>query len=525
MRFLDGWEAALAARPDSPYLWQPGLTVHAAEAEAHIQLRAAALLAHGLQPGDTVGFYGRADADWFLMQAAVMRLAGVVAFIPYLIDEPLLARTLAACAPKYVLASSEADAERCVRCMKSVPELVQVIVEHGVIRNPSCVALPMLLKGGELLLRDKADELGKRRQLQTADDTAWISFSAGTMGLPRLVRIAHTRLERQVAAVAERLGPGPALYSQGRMDLIDHAVLLHAGIRAGRELVFQEPPAREWEWVGTADEIADSVFSLAWPIVAPAKLPRGVTRWLLNRKLSKQLTATYPLLRGAHFGFTVPPDAVRKQLDGAGLRVTWGYGLAEAHGFCAWEENQSGYGSVLPQSHLATHEGKLVFDWRDQPTQWWQGTGDWARTVGPWIADLEPHGIERGEPHARHTARKAEREICDHPWIASAFVSGPDPLSNLVLISLRSQPVFAWAREQGIAHGDWEALIVRPEVADPILARVRAIGHKYGLDVQPVILKRALSVAEGERTPRGEFRRAIVARHASNLITNPRPVH
>lgn len=524
MRFIDSWNHALVAYGDLPYVTQPDLQLHGSQVEGRVNKYTAALMAHGVKAGDTVAFYGVADAEWLLVQQAVLRAAGIIALVPPVEDEGVLVRLFAQAKPKYLFVSSVADADRAVRCMRAIPEIVQLILQKGQIRNPAIVSFPVLVQSGDLFLKEKAHEVAARAAVRNPDDIAVISFSQGTMGFPRSVAVSHTRLEGQVAALAERLGAGPAIFSAGRMELIDHAVLLWASIRQKREICFGAHPPRAWEWVGTAPEIADALFTLTWPIVGPQALPRGFARWRFDRQLAKHLKANFPHLAGIHTGFSVLPEPLRRQIDKAKLRLTWGFGLTESHGFATWEENVSGYGSLLPQIKLATHQGKLVFDYADNPTAWWQTTGDWGRTVGPWIAELEPHGAERGEPLLLLHARKVERDLMAHPWVAQAFVSGPEPLSNVALLTLRSHPVFAWARTQGLKDLSWESLLDRPELTEPLLQRVRAIGHKHGMALEPVILKRGFSEATGEVTARGELRRALIMRRAASYVQQPRPV-
>lgn len=523
VRFADAWTAALGAYGDRPYLTQPGMALHASEAAARVRLYAAALMAHGVNPGDSVAFYGKADAEWLVVQHAVLCCAATVALVPHAEDETALAKLLNQCAPKYVLASSEDDAERCLRCMKALPGITQTILQHGALRNPGVVSLELLLKGGDLFLRDKAGDVDARARTINPDDIALVVYSSGTLGFARSVAINHVRLESQVRAVAERLGPGPALFSDGALELVDHVALLHAGIRCGREICFGTPPVRAWEWVAAAPALADALFTVTWPAVGPQALPRGFAGWRLRREVARYLRTNYPHLAGVHTGFTVLPDVLVAQLRKAGLRVTWGYGLTEAHGFATWEENVTGFGTLLPQIKLAVHSGKLHFDFADNPTSWWQATGDWARTVGPWIAQLEPHGSERGEPQTLANARKVEREICNHPWVYSAFVTGPEPMAHVALLSLRMHPVMAWAAKQGIKES-WDSLLERPELTDPLFSRVRAIGHRYGAVVEPIILKRGFSPVTGEVTLRGELRRALILRRSGQFIQTRRPV-
>jgi hypothetical protein len=438
-------------------------------------------------------------------------------------DEPTLTRLLSNAGVKFLLCATEAEADRAVRCMRGAPHLSQLILQHGRVRNPSVVRLDLLLRSGDVLLADKPHELEKRAADTTPTDTAVIAFSTGTMGLPRLVRMSHERLHESVDSVTALLGPGPALYTAGRFDLVDHAVLLWAGMRAGREIAFGEPPPRPWEWVAAAPELADSLFSLTWPVVEPHALPRGFRRWRMYRQVVRNLRAVFPHFRGAHTGFSVPSAPIVEELRRAGLRLTWGYGFTEAHGFCTWEESGRGFGSVLPHARLGTHQGGLAFDWVQRSSNWWQASGDWARTVGPWIQDLEPHGIERGEPQALHTARKIERELEGHPWVAKVFVGGPESIGDVALLTLRTEPVYAWARTVGLDDASWDNLLEHPRIADPLMARARAVGHRHGATLRPVILKRRFMEESGEVTARGEFRRSLLARRAAEMSQPPRP--
>ena len=54
LRFIEGWNAALAAYGDAPYLTQPGLALHGSEAADLVRRYTAAVIAHGLRPGAPV---------------------------------------------------------------------------------------------------------------------------------------------------------------------------------------------------------------------------------------------------------------------------------------------------------------------------------------------------------------------------------------------------------------------------------------------------------------------------------------
>ena len=483
----------------------------------------AALLAHGVATGDTVAFYGLADGAWPAMLAGLLKIGGVAAFLPLITDERVLARMLAQCAPKFVVATGEAEAERIVHCMKSVPSIVQVILQHGKVRNPSIVSYGLLLQGGDRFREEKGDEIARREKIITQDDDAVIIYSAGTLAMPRCVRISHERLGNQVNAVAGKLGPGPALASTGRLDLVDQLIPVLAGIQTGRKVFFGDFPTEAYEWIAPAPAVESLLAAKAWPVVGPGALPKGFRGWWLRRRVRKALREAFPLMKGLHLGFSTPSSWIVHLVHSARMRVTWGYGLAEAHGYCTWEENGVGWGSLLPHVKLAMHAGKLVFDFGDNPSAWWQTTGDWARTVGPWIADLEPHGPERGDTNTLHAARRIERDIADHPWVASVFVNGPEPMAHKALVSLRPEPVYAWARANGITTGNWAGLLALPEIEEPILARVRAIGHRHGQTLDPVILAHGLNEHEGELTARGELRRTLVVRRAGSFPSSPRP--
>ncbi len=525
MRFVEAWLAALEAAGDRTVLSGSRRTYTGVEAADTTRRWGAAFVAHRLRAGDVVAFHGEPDEEWPLLQLAVMRAGGVVALIPRTDDAQTLCRLIGFTGARYVLSAEEHDAEMAAACIEARPHIVQVLIPRGKIRNPKIARLDLMLQSGDLLLQDAPHEFARREVERTADDLAAAVFSAGTMSLARSFRVSHSRLFDQVEAVSKALGKGPALYARGRMDLIDHMVLMWAALLAGRELVVAaEPPTdRPWEWVVTADELADRLFSRAWPVTGPGPLPRGPRRWLFGRDLTHRLRQAYPHLKGVHTGFSVPVSQLNEQLRRAKVRLTWGYGLAEAYGFCTWEEAGRGYGTVLPSAHLAMHSSALVFDWTNPATGWWQATGDWARTVGPWIHELEPHGAERGEVPALMAARRVEREIADHPFIAAAFVSGPEPLSNLALLTLRREVVLAWARENGLVDLAWEELLARDELREPILARARAIGHRAGMMLQPHILAGGFTEASGERTARGEFRRALVMRRATQYLDKPRP--
>lgn len=522
MRFVDQWLAALSRHAERLCLTDLNMALRGCDLLEASQTYAAALVAHNVQPGDVIAFHGKVDAQWILAFLGVLRSAATAAILPETDDEPTLARLIYQTQAKFVVCSSEHDAEHVLRCMRANPQLVQIILRHGLIRNPAVVRLDLLLEGGRLFLRDRGEELAHRGRLVVGDDIALIAFSAGTMALPRPVRMSHHRLEQAVCAVAEKLGDGPALYFDGRVDLIDHNILLWAALRQGREVAFTQP-TRPWEWLATAPRIADAFFAEAWPVVGPQALPHGVQGWMLKRRLVRHLYEAFPNLRGIHSGFSVPTPSIVQQAQRAGLRVTWGYGLVEAHGYCTWEETGRGFGTVLPHIRLGQHQGGLAFAWADLASGWWQATGDWARTVGPWIEELEPHGMERGEPMLLATARKVERALMDHPWISAVFVAGPEPLAGLTLISLRKDVVLTWARHHGLEQTDWNALLADPKLVEPLLARVRAIGHRFGLRLRPIILPHTLTEKTGELTARGELRRALVLRRAAAYGQAPRP--
>ncbi len=523
MRFIEQWMEAWHRQADAVVLRGPQGALRGHEALERARHFAAALVGHRLQAGETVAFYGTADADWPWLLLGVLRAGANFALLPATQDDQILARLLQQAKPRYVFCAGEAEADRAVRAMKAVPGIVQLILQHGRIRNPAVVSLEMLSRSAEPILADKPIEVAQREIAQTDEDAAAILFSAGSLSLPRAVRASHGRLAEQAQAVAGRLGTGPMLHFGGRLELVDHSALLWAAVCAGRAVSIGSAfPDEPFEWVATAGEASDRLFAETWPVLGPNPLPRGFSGLLLQRRVARRLRAAWPGLRGLHTGFSVPVEPIRRQVRRAGLRLTWGYGLVEAFGFCTWEEAGAGFGSVLPHIQLGTRQGNLAFDWSSRATAWWQATGDWARSLGPWIADLEPHGAERGEAAALHAARRMEEEIAAHPFVATAFVSGPEPMNHVALLSLREPVVRAWGRAAGLGE-DFDTLCARPELTEPLLARARAIGRRHGVALRPRIPAQPLSSASGEQTARGEFRRSLIARRALDAGETVRP--
>lgn len=286
---LEGFAAAVATHGDKTALVeQSGTRVSFAELDARANGIAAAWSAKGLKQGDRVLVAMPVSADLYASLAAIWSL-GAVAVLP----EPAMG-------------------------LRGVRHAVQLAGCQGLAAKGTYVWLKALLPKlwAKPLYRPTDSKQSYQPVMPKMSDTALISFTSGSTGLPKAIARSHGFLRAQEAALAPMLNS-----DNDETDLVAFQVFALLNLAAGRTSVLPNWPMKKLTEIGP--------HSLANWIER-----QGVTRALIPPALCDALANARPLPQ-LHTVFTgggpVFPDMIdRLWALHKDLRIVAVYGSTEA---------------------------------------------------------------------------------------------------------------------------------------------------------------------------------------------------
>lgn len=178
-------EQAAAIPDETFFLWQ-GRAFSYSQANERVEAVVRGLWHCGVRPGDRVAVQMSNRPSYLSLVAALSRLGAVACLVDASFEGDLLARTLRACAPAFVVADPERAPEAAERCA------VQVLVLGGA--GVGARSLPAGLVDMEAIDPTRV-ALPNDVELDAGfgGDLSMILFTAGTAGQPRAARITNQR--------------------------------------------------------------------------------------------------------------------------------------------------------------------------------------------------------------------------------------------------------------------------------------------------------------------------------------------
>lgn len=172
---------------------------------------AAALVEHGIAPGDRIGVVAENSVDWLIADMAILA-AGAVNVPPH---APLTARQihyqLADAEIHFLFVSNRVQLDKVQQIRGQLPPLRGLVVfdRTAGYAEEEALSWEAFRQQGRRALPRVAAELARRESALGPDDLATIMYTSGTTGNPKGVMLTHGNLSSNVRAMLERSGQQP----------------------------------------------------------------------------------------------------------------------------------------------------------------------------------------------------------------------------------------------------------------------------------------------------------------------------
>ena len=286
---------------------------------------AAALAAHGVEPGDRVGLLAENRVEWLVADVGILT-AGAVAVTPHAsLSAKQVAFQMRDAGAKWLFVSTAAQLEKVNHASAEMPDVKGVVVFDAAAGGAA--SWDEFLARGRAELPGRAAELARREAATGPDDMATVMYTSGTTGEPKGVMLTHGNILSNVLACLEgepvfaddvNLCWLPLSHIYART--IDH----YERLVAGAELALAESAETV---VANLAEVRPTQFS---------SVPRFYEKLLAAvaspdpAVTAAKLRAVFgPRARCLGAGGAPLPAAVERALRDAGLPVFPGYGLTE----------------------------------------------------------------------------------------------------------------------------------------------------------------------------------------------------
>jgi long-chain acyl-CoA synthetase len=536
---------------------------------------AAALVAAGHRPGDTVAVLAGTGELWPIADLGVL-MAGGVSVGLYPTSAPAQVRQiLADCGAATVVVDTVAQLAK-VEAVRGELPLLRTVVSREVDGIGTPVSWDgWLARGEEVLAGGAGDEIDRRIAAARAEDTALLIYTSGSTGEPKGAEIPHRNLLASADSIRGALGLTEADTTLSFLPFCHAAERvfgLYTRIVTGMEAALVPDHTRVWEaaraygptlfgglprfyekafeTLRAEQERADGHERACWTHT----LPLGITRSRLRRAgtpVPPEIEAEWrekgaPLfarvrelfggrIRLATSGGATLPGEVAEYLDALGLTVLGAYGLTEH--LCVAFNRPNHYafdsaGPAMPGTELRIAEDGEILVRRGPLTF----SGYWGRPAatrdaftadGGWVTtgDL---GTLAEDGQLRVTGRKKElialstgkkvaplpieSRLAEDPWIGQVMLYGEGQKFISALVSLRPAMVDQWARQRSLPPT--VDLVRHPELTARVQAAVDRVNAHLSRTEQIrrfVVIDRELTAEEGDLTPTLKLRRGIVA--------------
>jgi long-chain acyl-CoA synthetase len=533
---------------------------------------AAALVADGLRPGDTVAILAGTGTLWPVADLGVL-LAGGVSVGIYPTSAPGQVRQVVAdCGAKVLVVDTHAQLAKALAVRDGLPALRRIVADDAFADD--VVPWEAWLSYGESSMQASSAEIDRRVSSASADDTAILIYTSGSTGEPKGAEISHRYLLASAASIAESLGLRETdttlsflpfchaaerifgLYTRIHVGMEaalvpDHtriwaaahayAPTLFGGLPRFYEKAYEALHAEHLSATGDERAVWDRVVQLG---TTRSKLVQA--RQYVPPTLEQEWReAGAPLferarrlfggrVRRATSGGAALPTDVAEYLDALGITVLGAYGLTEH--LCVAMNRPDAYrfdsaGPALPGTEVRIAEdgeilirrGELTFTGYHGRAEETSGTftpDGWLLTGD--LGELRDDGSLRvtgrkKELIALSTGKKVaplpiETALAEDPYIGQAMLYGEGQKFISALIAIRPTMLLRLSREH--ANGNGDAIVRHPELLTHVQAAVDRVNAGLSRTEQIrrfVVIGRELTAEDGDLTPTLKLRRGVVA--------------
>jgi len=542
-----------------------------------VRRTARALIALGVEPGQTVAILGGNRPQWVVMALGAMACRAVAVGIYVTSSAEQVAYVAGHAEARVLLVDGEEQLAKVEAVRRDLPALEQVVT-----MDPS--PAPTALSWDGFLARSQAvteGELDDRLAAVGGDDLATLIYTSGTTGQPKGVMLSHRNLAATARLIVEsfdvRDGVESTLSYLPLAHIAEQMASIHLAVYAGCTVCFVPSPERLPD---ALREIQPSVFfgvprvwerfhaALLERLAGVRGLKRKLADWALgigrrggelrNRgRRPRGLLALQGLLADRlvlakirrRLGFSrmrfcvsgAAPIAaeILDFFSALGITIYEVWGLSESCGPGTWNQpGKTRFGTVgppLPEVEVAIEDdgeillrGPNVFQgyFRDPEQTAATLVDGWLRTGDLGRFDPDGYLIITGRKKeilitsgGKNVAPSGiESQLKRIELVADAVVIGDRRRFLSALLSLEPEALARWAGEHGVtpaaAVADRRLLAALQAEIDRVNARLSRVEQVRAFRLLP----RPLTVEDGELTPTLKLKRRVVEERYAELI-------
>jgi long-chain acyl-CoA synthetase len=546
-----------------------------AETCAAIDAIALGLIALGVQPGERVGLLAETRREWTICSYAISSAGGVVVPVYPTNSARECEWVLGNSGARAVICENDAQVGKVHAVRERLPELEHVIAIEG---DAAQLTLSELAVRGDAGERARLDE---RRAAVEPQDVYTIIYTSGTTGPPKGVVLTHANAHAACEMIRELdvVHEDEVTYLFLPLAHIFAQSSILASFDLGTAIVYfggdttqilPELMATHPTYLPSVPRIFEKLYTAAMKLRDAgseqdrARFDRAVevgvevrTRREHGEPVTDELQAIfdraeenlYARVRGLFGGeinqalsaaAPIAPE-ILQFFYACGVLVLEGWGMTEttALGTVATPDHYR-FGTVgrpVPGLEIRIADGgEILMRGPNVFREYWRDPEATAQTlVDGWLhtGDL---GHLDDDGYLSITGRKKdiiitaggknltpanlENDLKQSPFISQAVMHGDRRPYPVALITLDAEEILPWAKERGLPE-DLAALAEDEQVAALVQAALDGANSHYAKVEQIkrfAILKRDLTIEDGELTPTLKVKRAVVSDHYAEVL-------
>ncbi len=170
---------------------------------------AAALLVHGVEPGDRIALLSENRLEWAMTDLVAQRIGAILVPVYPTLLAPQIEYILGDCEPVAVFCSTAQQVAKLDGIESSVPS-IRLVVSFEPADRANGLTLERLRDLGRRNVESRSEEIDTRSDAVEPDDVATIIYTSGTTGPPKGVMLTHGNIVGNVNAALQVLDVTPA---------------------------------------------------------------------------------------------------------------------------------------------------------------------------------------------------------------------------------------------------------------------------------------------------------------------------
>jgi long-chain acyl-CoA synthetase len=558
--------------------WAP---ITHAEAEASAARLAAALETAGVGPGDRVALLSENRPEWTLVDYAVTGMGAADVPLYPTLPANQIAYILKDSGAKAIFVSDRAQLAKVLEIRAELPDLRQVIAFDDPGGAAGVQSWADVLEAGRVAIHEGRVAPFRERALAVKrEDVATLIYTSGTTGNPKGVMLTHWNLASNVAAAQQHdvLRPRPEdvalsflplshvfermvdywywdagiaiAYAESMDKVVDNLVEVRPTVAVSVPRLYEKIYSRVVGGSGLKGRIAHWAVGVGGRMVdarmagKPVAGLLGAQYRLADRLVFSKLRARtggrlHTFISG---GAPLAPEIARF-FFAAGLPVYEGYGLTESSPVIAVNKPDAvrlgTVGTVFPgvqvridaEGEILTRGPHVMKGYWNNPeataqaldAEGWLHTGD--------VGELDADGFLKITDRIKNLLVTAggknvapapiENVAVMSPYVAQVVMIGDRRPFTSLLVVPDYENLLPWAKENGIATTDHDALAREPRVQ--ALLEQETIGRltglaRYEMPKKVGVIAHEFTIDDGSLTPTLKVKRRVVEARYKDLI-------